>query len=94
MDPDTVTRGFARLVRTAGLPAGLRFHDLRHSHASMLLAAGVGVRVVADRLGHATPSMTLNVYAHVLAGQDAAAAATLEAAVRAAGVTSAKGGAQ
>lgn len=47
----------------------------------MLLKAGVGVRVVADRLAHATPTLTMNTYAHVLPGQDAEAAAKLEAAL-------------
>jgi integrase len=45
---------------------GLRFHDLRHTHASWLLADGIPVVVVSQRLGHASVSMTLNVYAHVM----------------------------
>jgi len=44
----------------------MRFHDLRHVHATMLLLAGVPVHVVAERLGHADPSITLRVYAHVI----------------------------
>src|SRR5207302_6263178 len=43
-----------------------RLHDLRHVHATLLLTAGVPVHVVADRLGHADPSITLRVYAHVI----------------------------
>ncbi|GAB3990184.1 hypothetical protein GCM10029978_117390 [Actinoallomurus acanthiterrae] len=43
-----------------------RLHDLRHIHATMLLLAGVAVHVVAARLGHADPSITLRVYAHVI----------------------------
>jgi integrase len=80
IDPDTVTKAMARLAKRAEVPP-LHFHDLRHTHATLLLKAGVGVRVVAERLGHASPSMTLNVYGHVLAGQDADAAARFEAAV-------------
>lgn len=48
-----------------------RFHDLRHVHATLLLKAGVPVHVVAARLGHADPSITLRVYAHVIPEQAA-----------------------
>lgn len=51
-------------------------HDLRHTHATLLLQAGVPVKVVADRLGHADVSITLNVYAHVLPAMDSHAVAT------------------
>jgi len=44
----------------------LRLHDLRHTHASLLLAAGVPVKEVADRLGHTEPTITLSVYAHLI----------------------------
>ena len=50
---------------TPALPLA-RLHDLRHVHATHLLLAGVPVHVVAERLGHADPSVTLRVYAHVL----------------------------
>jgi integrase len=46
-----------------------RLHDLRHVHATILLLAGVPVHVVAARLGHADPSITLRVYAHVISDQ-------------------------
>jgi integrase len=55
------------------LPAA-RLHDLRHVHATTLLRAGVQVRMVAARLGHADPSITLRVYAHVISEQLAEAA--------------------
>jgi integrase len=58
----------------AKLPA-MRFHDLRHVHATLLLQAGEPVHVVAARLGHADPSMTLRVYAHVLTDQAVGVAA-------------------
>ena len=64
---------------TAPLPR-LRFHDLRHVHATLLLRAGVPVHVVAKRLGHADPAVTLRTYAHVLADQ-AAEVATVFATV-------------
>src|SRR5690606_35536416 len=60
-----------------GLPR-IRFHDLRHTHATMLLRAGVPVKVVSERLGHASPGFTLNVYQHVLPGMQAEAAEVFE----------------
>nr|WP_277628036.1 site-specific integrase [Arsenicicoccus dermatophilus] len=78
--PDTPTALFAKLIRRhndahpdAPLPP-LRLHDLRHLHATLLLRAGQPVHVVSARLGHADPSITLRVYAHVLADQAAGAA--------------------
>jgi integrase len=59
----------------------IRLHDLRHTHATLLLKAGVPVHVVAARLGHADPSVTLRVYAHVLADQDNNAATAFAAMV-------------
>jgi integrase len=67
-------RTFDRLVARTGLPR-IRFHDVRHTHASLLLKAGVPVKVVSERLGHATPSCTLDVYGWVLPGMQAEAAA-------------------
>lgn len=63
---------FHTLLQDAGLPR-LRFHDLRHSAATMLLAMGVNVKVVQELLGHSTVTMTLNIYGHVLPGQQQAA---------------------
>jgi integrase len=62
------------------LPAA-RLHDLRHVHATTLLRAGVPVHVVAARLGHADPSITLRVYAHVISEQLAEAAVIFARAV-------------
>ena len=60
----------------------IRLHDLRHLHASLLLKAGVPVHVVAHRLGHADPSVTLRVYAHVLDDQASHAASLFAEALR------------
>jgi hypothetical protein len=60
-----------------------RLHDLRHVHATMLLTAGVPVHVVAERLGHADPAITLRVYAHVIRKSADGVAATFAAAVSA-----------
>jgi integrase len=71
---DHLSQRFERLVATAGVPT-IRFHDLRHTHATLLLKAGVPPHVVAQRLGHASPALTLSIYSHVLPRQQAAAAA-------------------
>jgi integrase len=78
--PDVVTRAFDRLARRAGRDLGLpriTLHGLRHSHATHLLAAGANVRMVSERLGHASTAFTLDVYGHVLDGQQADAAAAV-----------------
>ena len=77
LPPDTVTGGFQRLCKRVGL-TGVRLHDLRHLHATQLLAAGVPVRTVSGRLGHADASTTLNVYAHFLEASDREAADVIE----------------
>jgi integrase len=61
-------------VKAAGLPAELRFHDLRHSHVALLIAVGEHPRAIADRLGHVNVNTVLNVYGHLLDGTDEAAA--------------------
>jgi integrase len=60
-------------VRRVGVPQ-IRLHDLRHTHASHLLAANVNVKVVSERLGHASSSFTMDTYGHLLPGQQAEAA--------------------
>lgn len=74
LHPHAVFGYFERAARDSGLPL-LNFHGLRHSHATVLLQAGVPVRVVAERLGHADPAMTLRVYQHVVPGMQRQAAA-------------------
>ena len=56
LHPDKVSKSFNRLVRSAGVPR-IRFHDLRHSHATHLIAAGVHPKIVSERLGHASGGM-------------------------------------
>ncbi|GII94748.1 tyrosine-type recombinase/integrase [Sinosporangium siamense] len=65
-----------RALEKAGVepPPEIRLHDLRHTHATLLLAGGVPVKVVSERLGHASPTVTLTVYAHVMPGNQRAAA--------------------
>ena len=71
--PQVLTRRFGVIVRDAGLPA-IRLHDVRQSYATAALAAGVPVKVVSARLGHSDVATTLRIYAHVLPGDDEAAA--------------------
>lgn len=65
LHPEDVTRYFRRAVKQAMLPK-IRLHDLRHTHATLALAAGVHPKVVSERLGHATVSFTLDVYSHAI----------------------------
>ncbi len=62
---DNLRKRFKRLLKDAGLPE-IRFHDLRHTAATLMLNNGVPVIVVSCRLGHANPSITLNVYGHLI----------------------------
>lgn len=72
--PELISTTFERIVARSGLPR-IRFHDVRHTHATLLLKAGVPIKVVSERLGHATASFTLDVYGWVLPGMQAEAAA-------------------
>jgi len=63
--PDAFSKVFDRRVAMSGLPR-LSFHGLRHTHASILLAAGVNQRVVSERLGHATVAFTLDIYSYAI----------------------------
>jgi integrase len=73
-----IRRGdFRRVLKRAGLPQ-IRFHDLRHCHATLLLQQGANPKVVQERLGHSTPAFTLAIYGHVLPGMQEEATRTLE----------------
>jgi integrase len=73
--PGNVNRHMKRIAARAGVPP-IRFHDLRHTHATMMLVQGVHPKMVSERLGHATVAMTLDTYSHVIPDmQDGAAAA-------------------
>lgn len=67
--------------RLSVVPDGLRFHDLRHSHASILLSRGESLRAVSARLGHADPAMTLRVYGHAMPADDGRLAASIDSAM-------------
>ena len=65
LPPNSVSRCFVRAVRQAKLPQ-IRLHDLRHSHATLALRAGIHPKVVSERLGHATVAITLDTYSHAI----------------------------
>ena len=81
--PDAMTRAWARDAKRAvaeGLATkSMRLHDVRHWHATQLVAANTDIRTVADRLGHADAAFTINTYAHSSSESDRAAAAAIEA---------------
>lgn len=68
--PRNLLRNFKQLLRDGGLPT-IRFHDLRHTAASLMLNAGIPVIAVSRRLGHARASITLDVYGHLIPGMQA-----------------------
>lgn len=72
-----VRRDFHAVARRVGVPR-IRFHDLRHCHATLLLQQGVHPKVVSERLGHSKVGVTLDLYTHVLPGMQEEAARMLE----------------
>jgi integrase len=79
LQPNTLTIGWAREVARTGLPR-IRFHDLRHAHATHLLASGVHPKVASERLGHAKVGITLDLYSHALPGMQQDAVSRVDAA--------------
>ena len=71
--PPTITHAWIKLVRKCGLK-GIRLHDARHTHATIMLKQGVHPKIVQERLGHSTISTTLDTYSHVAPGLQEAAA--------------------
>jgi len=77
IDPTNILRSFRKALKAAGLPR-IRFHDLRHTAAAIMLNNGVDVLVASKRLGHAKPSITLDVYGHLLSSGQNEVAKKLE----------------
>ncbi len=75
--PHAVYESFVRIVHNAGIPP-IRFHDLRHTHGSLLIKDGIPVKVVSERLGHANIAFTMQTYQHILPGMLADAARATE----------------
>ncbi len=78
--PDLISQTFQRFMTQMDLPK-IRLHDLRHTHATILLQENVHPKVVSERLGHSSIAFTMTVYQHVIPGMQAEAAATFGAAV-------------
>jgi integrase len=75
--PHSISQTFERIANRAGVPR-IRLHDVRHTHGTLLIKAGVPVKVVSERLGHGNPAFTIDTYQHVLPGMQAEAARTFE----------------
>jgi integrase len=78
--PKRASQQFTRQVDAAALPR-IGVHGLRHTWATLALRAGVPIKVVSQRIGHADPAVTMQVYAHALEGDDATAAETTATAI-------------
>lgn len=77
--PRNLNVAFKRVLRAVGLPETTRFHDLRHSCATLLIQQGVQLRVVMEILGHSSITVTADIYAHVMPETQRDAAAKLDA---------------
>jgi integrase len=80
--PLSLTYEFARFMRRLKELPRVRFHDLRHSHATQLLASGVHPKIASERLGHASVGITLDLYSHVTDTMQGEAAAKLDLAMQ------------
>lgn len=74
--PDSLSQSFERAIKRAKLER-IRLHDLRHTHATLAMQAGVPIKVISERLGHESPSFTMKQYAHVLPTMQAEAASLI-----------------
>ena len=81
LQPNTLTIYWDRLIAKTALPR-IRFHDLRHAHATHLLSSGIHPKVASERLGHSKVGVTLDLYSHVMPGMQEDAAALVDAALR------------
>ena len=67
IDPGVLSHNFARIVKRAGLE-NVRFHDLRHTFASLMLLRGAKPKVISEALGHSSVAFTMDVYSHIIEG--------------------------
>ena len=81
LQPDGITKAFTRIARSIGL-YGVRFHGLRHTHATLMLWQGIHPKIVSERLGHSSIAITLDTYSHVLPGLQEAAAQRFDEGIR------------
>lgn len=82
LQPNSLTHEFVRILAKSDALPRVRFHDLRHSHATHLLASGVHPKIAQERLGHSNVAITLDLYSHVLPGMQEDAAAKVDALIR------------
>jgi integrase len=82
LQPRSLTHAFVKFVRQCGLQ--IRLHDLRHTHATHMLASGVHPKIAQERLGHSSIGITLDLYSHVLPGMQAEAVARVDDALQSA----------
>ena len=71
-------RYFERMLKQAGIDDKFTFHDLRHTHATMLFKQGINSKVISERLGHSKTQLTLDVYSHVMPYMQASAVKALD----------------
>jgi integrase len=81
MQPTFITHQWVKTIRATSL-AYLRFHDLRHAHATHMLASGVHPKVASERLGHSKVGITLDLYSHVMPGMQEDAATQVDNALQ------------
>jgi integrase len=85
--PNTISHAWIKLVKRCGLD-GIRLHDARHTHATLLFKSGVSAKVIQERLGHSSVAFTMNTYAHVSPGMQKQAASQFDDAVISKGLVS------
>lgn len=81
VNPESVSRNFKKDLEAAKMP-DIRFHDLRHCHASMLLEQGIDLKTISDRLGHSTITMTADIYSHITDKLQAKAVTSLDSVLK------------
>ena len=77
LDPSILSHEFARISKLAGLES-VRFHDLRHTFASLMLLRGAKPKVISEALGHSSVAFTMDVYSHIISGMQEDAMALLD----------------
>jgi integrase len=79
--PALLKAGIARKLENGKIEGKIRFHDLRHTYASLLIEQGENIKYIQTQLGHSSPTVTLNVYAHLMNPTNQEAVCRLESAV-------------
>ena len=77
LDPYVLSHNFAKIVKQVGLK-NMRFHDLRHTFASLMLLRGAKTKVISEALGHSSAAFTMDTYSHIIEGMQSEAMALLD----------------